>query len=550
MSRALALDRPTDTGLLIATLPLWRNGRRGGLKIRGRKAWEFESPRGHHPAMPGKRPTHGEQTLDPVRDAGPTAPSAEAAPDPGGALEGFLGARRIYGWAGTATPPGGTSMLVVRLRGQEVARLSTGGHGMPELFAGIGESLGFVLDLPDAYVLGDLATRRLTVHPLHAEAVLGPLAIRPRLLAQEQVAAGHAMLLRAEDTLGTQGLAAMLGVLGRPQGFGAAQLAAAANAALAASVAGSRPRDVALSPLHFPVGLRSAGGGVVLGHDGHLFLLAGSNGEVARLGAEPEQRARLVAAWLALIEARRARCEALGIRFVQLIVPEKAALVPELLPDPGQGGASPLLKTLEVAVAERPALADCTLSGLAVLRAAARAQRAPISTMVRRLDSHPSAAGMLALARAVLARVGETPPDLGDRFRRPWLADGDLCRNFLPEPCFEEVPQMPPRALTHFGAEPALVEAFQPPDGGHVGRREHWRTERAPSLRRLLAFGNSVSGTAVAGQNLLSGWLARWFAEYHFHWQPDVDWAVVEAVRPDILLCQTVERFMGRVPES
>jgi hypothetical protein len=130
------------------------------------------------------------------------------------------------------------------------------------------------------------------------------------------------------------------------------------------------------------------------------------------------------------------------------------------------------------------------------------------------------------------------------------MADGDLRQGFIAEPCFEEVAQMPPRALSRFGAEPLLVEATEPPGGGHVGRREHWRAEGAPSARSLLVFGNSVCGSAGAGQNLLSGWLARWFAEYRFHWQPEVDWALVEALRPDILLCQTVERFMGRVPEA
>jgi hypothetical protein len=157
---------------------------------------------------------------------------------------------------------------------------------------------------------------------------------------------------------------------------------------------------------------------------------------------------------------------------------------------------------------------------------------------------------MHALARAVLERLGEDPPDLGARFIRPRLGNGDLAVHFLPEPCFEEVPHAPARAHGRFGAEPELVAAHLPPGGGHVGRWEHCRAAGAPSQQRLLVFGNSVCGSVEARQAVLSGWLARWFAEYRFHWQPAVDWALVEAVRPDILLCQTVERFMGRVPEA
>lgn len=486
-------------------------------------------------------------------DLAPGAPAARPGPAtalPGG-LEGFLGPRRVLGWAADpAAPPASPLGLLVRLRGQEVARLVTGGHGMPELFAAVGAAHGFLLDLPAGYGIGDLAGGRLTVHPLRDGEPQAPLPARPRLVAQEQAAAGHAMLARAEETLGKAGLAEMLAVLGRAEGFGAARLAAEANASLAKGIPGNRPRDVGLSPLWFPVGLRSADGQVVLGHDGHLFLLAGSNGEAARLGEDPAQRARLVEAWLALLEARRARCAAAGLRFLQLVVPEKAALVPDLLPDPARGGPSPFLLAFEEAVAARPQLAACTVSGLAALRAAARARQEHPACMVRRLDSHPSPAGMHALARAVLERLGATPPDLGPRFVRPRLGDGDLRVHFLPEPCFEEVPHAPDRALARFGAEPAVVEAEVPEHGGHIGRRELARAAGAPSPARMLAFGNSVCGTVAARQNLLSGWLARWFAEYRFHWQPALDWAVVEACRPDIVLCQTVERFMGRVPEG
>jgi hypothetical protein len=65
-------------------------------------------------------------------------------------------------------------------------------------------------------------------------------------------------------------------------------------------------------------------------------------------------------------------------------------------------------------------------------------------------------------------------------------------------------------------------------------------------------FGNSVGGpVAGAGQNTVSAWLARWFARYAFHWRPELDWAEVEREpRPGVVICQTVERFMGRVPES
>lgn len=524
--------------------------RRGSSNLPG--GTSLPAPRLARLPDPGAKPET--ETLDRLPDA--RAMTQAAGPGLAGSLGGFVAHRRIMGWAADPARPGEPVRLVLMLRGAAVQRLSTGAHDRPDLFEEVGSTQGFLADLPAGYLPGDLATGRLTLHPLDARGEpMAALPLSPQLLAQEQTAAGHAMLVRAEEALGRTGLAAMLALLGRPEGFGAAQRASEANGTLHAGIPGQRPGQVALSSLAFPVGLRSAGGGVVLGHDGHLFLLAGSNGEIARLGAEPSQRARLVEAWLALIAARKARAEALGIRYLQLIVPEKTSLVPDLLPDPAPGetpedGPSPLLAAFEDALAARAELADCTVSGLLALEAAANGRRASLTHLVRRLDTHPSPAGMHVLARAVLTRLGESPPDLGPRFVRPRLGKGDLSVHFLPEPCYEEVLHAPARAFERFGAEPQPVAQHRPPDGRHIGRREHWRAPGAPSPRRILVCGNSICDSPEARQPVLSGWLARWFAEYHFHWRPDVDWEEVAALRPDILLCQTVERFMGQVPAA
>lgn len=485
-----------------------------------------------------------------LQQSGDTATGVPPPTGFAGGLQTFLGPRSVLGWAADPLAPDAPTSLVLRLRGAEIARFVTGDHGRPELFAAVGPQHGFILDLPEAYQPGDLATGRLTIHPLRDGAEHPRLAPRPQLAAQEQAAAGQAMLARAESVLGPQGLSEMLALLGRPEGFGAVRLASEANADLAAGLRGLKPRHAALSALNVPVGSRSPDGAVVVGREGHLFLLSGTNGAFTQLGADPVQRARLVEAWRGLIAARRARAAALGIRFVQLIVPEKTSLVPELLPEPETGGPTPFLAALTAALAADPAEHGDVLLGQAVLRAAAEAAGLPMAAMLRRVDSHPSSAGMHALARAVLLHLGEDPPDLGQRFQRGQVAGGDLAEKFLPLPIIEEIDVVHARGFGRFGADPALLAEHVPPDGGHIGRQEHWRAKGAPSPRRVMAFGNSVCGTARAGQGMLSGWLARWFAEYRFHWQPAVDWAAVEAARPDILLCQTVERFMGRVPEA
>ncbi len=69
---------------------------------------------------------------------------------------------------------------------------------------------------------------------------------------------------------------------------------------------------------------------VTLGKDGFLFLLGGSNGLLQQYG-RPED-VSLVARWVALIRARQEYCAARGIRFTQMIIPEKQTTIPEFFP--------------------------------------------------------------------------------------------------------------------------------------------------------------------------------------------------------------------------
>jgi hypothetical protein len=46
----------------------------------------------------------------------------------------------------------------------------------------------------------------------------------------------------------------------------------------------------------------------------------------------------------------------------------------------------------------------------------------------------------------------------------------------------------------------------------------------------------------------MSFWFARWFEKYHFIWSPAIDWAYVEAQGADIVIGQTIERFLDQVP--
>ncbi|MFJ2542611.1 hypothetical protein [Microbacterium sp. NPDC087589] len=62
----------------------------------------------------------------------------------------------------------------------------------------------------------------------------------------------------------------------------------------------------------------------------------------------------------------------------------------------------------------------------------------------------------------------------------------------------------------------------------------------------MLTFGNSFFETGdFAGY--LSWWGKHLFREFHFHWGPDFDWDLVDELKPDVVIGQTVERFLNKV---
>jgi hypothetical protein len=88
-----------------------------------------------------------------------------------------------------------------------------------------------------------------------------------------------------------------------------------------------------------------------------------------------------------------------------------------------------------------------------------------------------------------------------------------------------------------------------PPNGEHVGIRCVWTNTNAPVPLRVVAFGNSFFERGASGANL-SWWAARWFREFHFIWSPFVDYDYIDRVAPDVVVCQTIERFLPMVPRA
>ncbi len=298
------------------------------------------------------------------------------------------------------------------------------------------------------------------------------------------------------------------------------------------------------SPVEVPVGHLSLDGTAVVGERGFLFLVGGSNSVLSQYLADPEHPTLVEAAtgWLDLISARSVLCQALGTRYLQLVVPEKLGVLGELLPW-AFPATSPLLHRIETTVTHAPQLAQAYVSGRAVLDALDPETRC--ETFLR-TDSHLSYGGIARVLRATLEAMGLPVPEQPNSWKQV-AASGDLAERFFGVPLFETI-RLPSDAFCDaFSVGLELTEALTPPTG-HIGTRFVWRNANAAIPMKVVAFGNSYfeRGGDPGG---LSWWFARIFAEFHFVWDPRMDADYIAAEKPDWVICQTVERFLPLVPE-
>ena len=268
----------------------------------------------------------------------------------------------------------------------------------------------------------------------------------------------------------------------------------------------------------------------VVGHDGWCFIYEGSNNY--RGAYHDKDLAPLGDQWARLIEQRQRMCETLGVRFAQLIVPNKATLMPENFPEPlGTGLTTVLQRLLEVAPA-------------ANLLCPVEQMRQPglREAVFRRNDSHLTVAGNAYLVKLILESTGietgnvpliETCKtnhigDLGGKFNIP-IAEGFLAPRF-------DVGLLDQGKIKN--NQDVIVNGFN-------GTRQSFYNPLAPIKQTVLVFGNSFfERTPSWGMSPI---LVALFENYHFIWTPHFDESEISSLKPNLILCQTCERFLTKL---
>lgn len=287
-----------------------------------------------------------------------------------------------------------------------------------------------------------------------------------------------------------------------------------------------------LSTLRVAVGTPSADGSCVLGHDGYVFLTEGSNYVLSRYDRDPASTEDLAQRWCALFDERARRQRNAGRLFMQFIVPEKISSVPEHLPF-SLRTPTDLLDKIETHF-RSDSWQEKSVPVLDLFRIAG-------PRCFARLDSHQSAYGSYLVADHVANLFGYRGL-FGLPFTRTGISSGDLAYRFFGTPLYEEtqLPDMTNHPV--LGATPELIETYSPPSGGHNQSRYVWRNPGAPIKMRVVAFGNSCFERG--GFPFLSWWFSMLFEEFHFVWSNVVDDAYATGIRADLVIGQTMERFL------
>ena len=301
-------------------------------------------------------------------------------------------------------------------------------------------------------------------------------------------------------------------------------------------------QKTACTKVYLPYGFTSFDGSCILGGMGHAFLVGGSNNvlENYQVPSDSPRVTDLGNRWIDLFKQRQVESHRRGIQYLQTVIPEKMSLMPELVPY-DISGPTKLLFFIENWANRSFAP---YVSGYETL-----AEDRKFETFDT-IDTHLSPFGAFRIFKKVMESLG-VHDEIYPIFRKSEsMRVGDVAERFIvnstllhPDTELLKIP-LP---LNEEGMR--IVEEFDPSSHGHIGVRRVFANPLAPVKKKLLVFGNSFFERG-GHPKTLTWWFARTFTEFHFIWDPAFDWDYADRISPDIIIGQTIERFLSRVPKS
>ena len=287
----------------------------------------------------------------------------------------------------------------------------------------------------------------------------------------------------------------------------------------------------ALAAHSHPAGALSEDMSTLMGFDGWLFLIQGSNSVLEQYQRSFDPGKAWEDSWSELVKFRTTEAKRLGIEIGLLIVPDKLSVLHQHLPQSYSLDALPPAATLA--------------SKLGITYPLAELQAVEEGAYLR-TDTHLSLIGNHVLASSALSALGiSMSTTLTDGMPvANYASSGDLGQSMIP-PVIEIM-----STYNSLGSARIVEDnhSSMRAAGKHVGIRRVYQNVRAVDRRTALIFGDSYS-FGEPGYQGVAWFFAQHFREVHFIWSPfgwDSDY--VAASGASVVLCEMAERFVPRPP--
>ncbi|MCT0206136.1 hypothetical protein [Synechococcus sp. CS-1332] len=275
----------------------------------------------------------------------------------------------------------------------------------------------------------------------------------------------------------------------------------------------------------------------IKGINGHLFLYRGSNDLIEQYHASDDSVVELVNKWQTLFKCRESVVASSGCLYCQAIIPEKSSVLPEYYPF-GVTTPTPLLRRLNHA----------TLGSHFYIDIYKSLKESPFRSSIYALsDTHLTSLGASVIASILLDKICQTqiqiePIDFIEKDFKGDLSRPGSLSEYSELLTFYKTVRVNDKVLD----APVLIDSVDPVNS-HIGIRRHWTCRTSLLDSKILIFGNSFFERGGTSRTL-AWWFSRLFRECIFVWSPELDRIEVEHYKPDIVICQTVERFLPSVP--
>lgn len=286
---------------------------------------------------------------------------------------------------------------------------------------------------------------------------------------------------------------------------------------------------------------------VYVGTDGWMFLLGGTNNPGRFLEGSDDFGVESVTAWCDLLQ-KRARAVA-PAQYLHFFAPNKETVYAE---EAGLTSEARSRSPLARLYGSSTRTEASTLSRLACNPVPYFRQAKGAHQLYWKTDSHWTPTGCFIGYQLLCAKLGVE--QVADLLSRPF---GEP--EILMDLGSKVHPQVPERVRFHrFLREASRVYAnaivrykedtnLENEGRLHVGSNVVFQNPKSRDPRRVILFGDSFSEYRPT---LLTAMLAETFAELHFVWSTSLDLDYISRHQPDLVLTESVERFMPTIPSD